>query len=243
MARHPVSRRVHKQTAEPDDVFVERVLATSLWARKNSRILTIGAVVLVVAAVAFAVIRSTRASDRARAAIEINSLRQAVQAGNPALAIRDIQSFLASYGGTPSAHEARLLLAQAHLQANQPQEAAEAVRGEAADLDEPVGVQAAFLLGTAYENMNDYDRAEATYLRIASDAPFDYQRVQGLENAARVRVERGNATGAAGLYDRLIAMLPEASPERGVYEMRKAEALALGNRPAGEPAASGSTGN
>lgn len=231
MARHPVSRRVHKQTAEPDDVFVERVLATSLWARTHGKLLIIGAVVLVVAVVAFAVIRSTRANDRARAALEINALRQTVQAGNPALAIRDIQGFLTSYGDTPSGDEARLLLAQAYLQANQPQQAVDAVQGEAADLDEALGVQAAFLLGTAYENLNDYDRAEETYLRIADNAPFDYQSVQGLENAARVRVERGNAAGAAELYDRLIGMLPETSPERGVYELRKAEALALANRP------------
>jgi predicted negative regulator of RcsB-dependent stress response len=232
MARHPVSRRVHKQAAQPDDIFVERVLATSLWARTHGKFLIIGVVVLVVAVVAFAVIRSTRANDRARAALEINTLRQTAQSGNPAVAIRDIQSFLSSYGGTPAAAEARLLLAQAHLQANQPLQAVEAASGQANDLDEPLGVQAAFLLGTAYENQNEYDRAEETYLRVAEDAPFDYQRVQGLENAARVRVERGNAAGAGELYDRLIALLPETSPERGVYQMRKAEALALGNRPA-----------
>src|SRR5690606_29297440 len=159
--------------------------------------------------VAFAVMRSTRASDRARADLEINTLRQTAQAGNPAVAIRDIQAFLASYGSTPAAEEARLLLAQSYLEANQPQQAVDALRASAADVVEPLGVQAAFLMGAAYEAMNDYDGAERVYLRVADGAPFDFQRVQALEHAARVRIERGNATAAAELYDRLIAMLPE----------------------------------
>jgi predicted negative regulator of RcsB-dependent stress response len=233
MARHPVSRRVHRPPAQPDDIFVERVLATSIWARTHGKLIIAGAVVLVIAVIAFVVIRNTRANERAQAAIAMNAVRQSAQAGNPAVAIRDLQTFLSSYGDTPAGDEARLMLARAQLEANQPQQAVDAVAGEASDLGAPLGVQAAFLLGTAYENLNDYDQAEATYLRIGEGAPFDYQQAQGLENAARVRIERGNPAGAAELYDRLIALLPETSQERTIYEMRKAEALALANRPAG----------
>jgi predicted negative regulator of RcsB-dependent stress response len=231
MTRHPVSRRVHRQPTQPDDIFVDRVLETTVWARTHSRTLVIGGVVLVVGLAAFLWIRSSRAADRSAAATELTTLRQTVQAGNPAVAIRDLQTFLDRFGDTPAGPEARLMLARAYVQAGQGQQAIELLEGQARDLDEPLGTQAAFLLGSAYESLNRYDDAEQTYLRIGDAARFDFQQAQALENAARVRVERGNPAGAAELYDRLIALLPETSPERTVYEMRKAEALALANRP------------
>jgi predicted negative regulator of RcsB-dependent stress response len=232
MARHPVSRRVHRQPTAPDDVFVDRVLETTVWARTHARTLIIGAVLLVVALVAFVWIRASAAADSAAAATELTTLRQTVQGGNPAVAIRDLQSFLERFDDTPAAPEARLMLARAHLEAGQGQQAIDAIQADARALDEPLGTPAAFLLGSAYESLNRYDEAEQTYLRIADGARFDHEKILGLENAARVRVERGNPAGAAELYDRLMAILPETSPDRTVYEMRKAEALALASRPA-----------
>lgn len=232
MTRHPVSRRVHRQEVEADDVFVERVLETSAWASTHARSLIIGAAVVAVLLVSVLWIRSSRAADRAAAATELTTLRQTVQAGNPAVAIRDLQSFLDRFGGTPAAAEARLMLARAHLQAGQGQEAIDVIEPQARDLGEPLGPPAAFLLGSAYESLTRWDDAEQTYLRVADSAPFDFQKIQALENAARIRVERGQPSGAVELYDRLLGMLPATSPERSVYEMRKAEAGALANRPA-----------
>jgi tetratricopeptide (TPR) repeat protein len=231
MTRHPTSRRVHRQAAQPDDVFVERVLETSAWATTHARSLIIGAVVVLVLVVSVLWIRSSRAADLAAAATELTTLRQTVQAGNPAAAIRDLQTYVDRFGGTPAGAEARLLLAQSHLQAGQGQQAVNVIEQQARNLGEPLGTQAALLLGSAYESLNRWDDAEQTYLRIADGARFDYQKVQALENAARVRVERGEPAGAVELYDRLIALLPETSPERTVYEMRRAEAQALANRP------------
>jgi tetratricopeptide (TPR) repeat protein len=232
MTRHPVSRRVHRQETQPDDVFVERVLETSAWASTHARLLIIGAAVVAVLLVSVLWIRSSRAADRAASATELTTLRQTVQAGNPAVAIRDLQSFLDRFGGTPAGTEARLLLARAHLQAGQGQEAIDAVETQARDLTEPLGTPAAFLLGSAYESLTRWDDAEQTYLRIADAAPFDFQKIQALENAARIRIERGEPAGAVELYERLIGLLPVTSPERSVYEMRKAEAAALASRPA-----------
>ena len=47
---------------------------------------------------------------------------------------------------------------------------------------------------------------------------------EALERAAGLRMTRGNAAGAIELYDRALKTLPEGSPDRGVYEMRIAEA-------------------
>jgi tetratricopeptide (TPR) repeat protein len=231
MTRHPVSRRVHRQAAQPDDVFVERVLETSAWATQHARTLIIGAVVVVVLLVSVLWIRSSRAAERAAAATELTTLRQTALAGNPAVAIRDLQAYLDRFGDTPAGAEARLLLARAHLQAGQGQQAVDAIEAQARDLGDPLGPPAALLLGSAYESLNRWDDAEQTYLRIADAAPFEYQQIQALENAARIRIERGEPAGAVELYDRLMSELPETSPERSVYEMRKAEAEALANRP------------
>jgi hypothetical protein len=51
-----------------------------------------------------------------------------------------------------------------------------------------------------------------------------------LERAAALRLQQGNATGAAELYERAMKTLPEDSPERSVYQMRIAEVQASGAR-------------
>jgi predicted negative regulator of RcsB-dependent stress response len=234
MARHPASRRVHRRPSAPDDRFVEGVLESTAWAKTHARTLIIGGITVILLAVALLWWRTSRSALAESATTRLTTLRQTVQTGNPAVAIRDLEAFLQNFGSTAAADEARLLLASAQLEAGQPQPAVETVQELAVDLDQPMGPPAAFLLGAAYEALNQFDRAEEVYLRVGNDARFDYQQRQGIEHAARVRLENGNPAGAAELYDRLIAMLPDASPERAVFEMRRAEAQALAARPSAE---------
>lgn len=227
MARHPTARRTHREhAASDDDVFVEKVLETSVWARENRTPLTIVAVVAILLIAAAWYYRSYRQRIEDTAAIEILQVRQTAQSGNPALTIRDAQAFLDRFGTIPASTEARLVLGQAYLESNQPQQAIDAVSSLAGDLDSPSGVSAALLVAASHEAATRYDEAEQVLLRIARDARYDYQKISALDNAARIRLEQGNRAGAAELFTRILDMLPANSQDRPIFEMRRAEALA-----------------
>lgn len=226
MPRHPTARRIHRPPATSDDVFIERVLETSAWAKTHQRLLigvTVGIVLLLVLGLWY---RNYRSELRAAAATELTQIRQTLISGNDALAIRDLEGFLDRYGSTPSAPEARLLLAQALLQTNDHTRAGQVIESQTGDLDEPLGVASAFLLADAHEAGNRFEQAEQVLLRIADRARFTFQKERALDAVARIRLERGDAAGAVQAYDRLLEVLGTDSQERVIYEMRRAEAHA-----------------
>jgi predicted negative regulator of RcsB-dependent stress response len=226
MVRHPTARRVHRQETAPDDAFVAGVLEGSVWIRDNARLLVAAGLAVVLAVLGVLYYRSYTANLRDRAAQEILAIRQAADAGNPALAIRDTELFLANYGRTPSAREARLILGRLHLEAGQYQEAINAVQPLAGNLREPMGTAAAFLTAAAHEAATRYDDADRTYLRIAEGARHRFDQERALDAAARLRLERDDPAGAAALYERLLRLLPDNAPERSIFEFRLAEAQA-----------------
>lgn len=227
MTRHPTARRVHRQDSAPDDVFVARVLETSAWAKQNSRRLIIGGIVAAVVVIGLIYFVTTRRAEQAQAAAQLTQVRAVALSGNNQLAIRELEQFLSRFGGTPSADEARLLLGRAYLEVGQVQQARETVEPLADDPSSGLGVNAAFLLANTYEAAQEPHRAEEIYLEIADEARFLFQRQDGLDNAARIRLQRGDAAGAAELYERLLDITPANNTERPIFELRLGEARAL----------------
>lgn len=227
MTRHPTARRVHRQDSAPDDVFVAGVLETSAWAKQNSRMLVIGGIVAAVVILGTIFFITNRRSQTAQAASQLTQVRAVALSGNNQLAIRELEQFLSNYGGTPSGDEARLMLGSAYLQAGQAQQAQEVVQPVADDLGSGLGVNAAMLLASTYEAAQEPHRAEEVYLEVAEDARFLFQRQDALDNAARIRLQRGDAAGAAELYQRLLDITPESNTERPIFELRLGEARVL----------------
>ncbi|MBI4410736.1 MAG: tetratricopeptide repeat protein [Gemmatimonadetes bacterium] len=232
MPKHPTAARVHKE-ASPDDAFIARVLETTAWARTHSRTLVIGGAVFVLAIAAVLYYRNYRSALREQSAVELLRVRQTAASGNIALARRDLETFIQRFSGTPSADEARLMLATVQLEMAQPDSAARTVGPLADDLDEPLGTSAAFLLAAAYEAQNKSGQAEATYLRIADEAEMPFERREALDAVGRLRLEGGNAAGAVQVYEQLVREAPEDTGERSLYEMRLAEARARATAPSG----------
>ncbi|HEX7090213.1 MAG TPA: tetratricopeptide repeat protein [Longimicrobiales bacterium] len=224
-ARHPVARRIHRDKAE-DDAFIARVLELTVWARNHSRAITVAVIVLVAAVALGIYYRNSRAAIANRATAELAQLYQTAASGNRAVAIREIESFVNRFGSASAAREGRVLLGQLHLEEGHAEQAIEALSPVAEDLDDPLGAPAALLLGAAYEAAGRSGEAERVYLRIADQARFPFQRHDALYAAARIRQDRGDYAGAVALYDRLLGLLPADAPERGIYEMRRAEAAA-----------------
>jgi predicted negative regulator of RcsB-dependent stress response len=218
--KHPGAGRVHRERHD-EDVFVESVLEGSVWAKQHGRTVLIGGIVVFVLLAGGIYYKNYRTQVNDKAAAQLNQVRQTVLSGNKQLAVNDLKTFVAQFGNTTAGAEGRTMLAQMYLSLNQPQEAITAIEPIADDVE---GSPAAtFLLAGAYEAMNQADKAEQQYLKIADDARFGFEKREALERAARLRVAKGNSAGAIELYDRAMNTLPDDSPDRSIYEMRIAE--------------------
>ena len=226
MTRHPTARRVHRQSAEPDDAFVAGVLETSAWARENSRKIITGGIILALIIIGLIVFMTNRRQKEQQSVVELTQVRAVAMSGNAELAINDLRQFLDRFGGTRAADEARLLLAGAYLQAGQQQNAIGAVSGLADDVDTDIGVNAALLTAAAHEAAGNSTEAERVLARVAEDARFLFQRQDALDNIGRLRMQRGDVAGAVQTYERLLEITPVNAPERQVYELRLGEARA-----------------
>ena len=222
MVRHPTARRVHRTTSE-DDAFVTGVLETTAWAKTHGTRLLVGVIAFVLVVAGLLWYRNYSRALEERAASELGTVRATVQSGNYALARQDLEQFIGRFGGTDAADEARLMLGQVYLETSEPQQAISTLQ-PIANPGKPLGVNAAFLLATAYEAANQPTEAERTYLEIADKARFDYQKQDALDRAARLRLEQGNTAGAIELYERIIGMFgEEPSPDKSLFQMRLAE--------------------
>jgi predicted negative regulator of RcsB-dependent stress response len=225
--RHPVQR--HRSAAPAaDDVFVEKTLVVSNWARQNRQALTLGGIGIAALLAGALYYANYRSNHIEQAAIELERVRQNVLVGDTAAATVELTQYLESFGNTPYAEEASLLLGELYLSRGQPDEAVEALE-EAADPSDPVGIQAAILMAKAREQQGDLEQAEQLYLRVADGADLDFQSFEALADAARLRQARGDAAGAAELYERILEDIDETAPLRSVYQMRLEEARAQAN--------------
>ena len=234
---HPAARRVHRATHD-EDKFVAGVLESSAWAQTHGRTLVIAGVLGVLLVVGGLWYRSNRVATRERAASELSQVRATVQSGNVQLAQQDLENYVRRFGSTPSGAEAKLMLAQLHLETNQPAKAIGVLEDLADDSDSPLGYGASLLLGAAHENNKQPAEAERVYLRVADDSRFAFQKREALDRAARLRLEQGNTAGAVQLYERILATFEDEKEEevnqqeKSVFEMRLAELKAAA--PAGK---------
>lgn len=227
MAKHPTSSRVHREDPHgPDDAFVSGIKNTFEWGRQNSRLLSVVLVIIAIAAVVGVWYVSQQRQLEAEAAARLGQVQQSVASGNAQLAVRDLEAYLDQFGGTRTADQARLVLASIYLDQDRVPDALEALGDLPDDLDEPFGLPAARLQAAAFEEAGNDDQAASTYLRIADNARFDYERREALADAARIRMQNGEPDVAASLYQRVLDMLDEDEAEHGYYQIWLAEAQA-----------------
>lgn len=233
MAAQSVASRSRKvNPSGSDDVVLARAIQLSNWARANIRIIVAGAVLTALVVGGLLYWRVMQEDRRERAAAAFMQVEATVSSGNVALAARDLEGFIASYGGTDYATEARLLLARVRLQEGQPAQAVEVLAAVDAGAGEGVlGTQAALLRAAAQQAAGQTEQAVQTYLSVAEQAELPYQRQEALQAAAMLRAQAGDHAGAAELYGRLVESTEEGSVERSLYQMRLAEAEAQAAAP------------
>jgi len=222
--RHPGQRRAVTEREELDeDIFVARILEIGNWLKSNQQIMTIGIVVLVIATASLLYYRNYRATLTDQAANQLEQIHQSVALGDQGGAKDALILFVDRFASTPYAGEARMLLGEIYLATGESEQALAVLEPMAESPRDPLDLQAASLLGAAYEQQGRWADAEATYLRIADRSELDFQVRDALASAARIRASRGNVSGAAELYRRILEALDENAPDRGTWEMRLAE--------------------
>lgn len=222
--RHPGQRRRASERPEhEDDVFVAKILEIGNWAKNNQQVLTVLGIVAVLAVVAGLYYRNYRTTLVQQAANQLEQIQQSVALQDTQGAKDQLVVFLDRFENTPYAGEARMLLGELYLDSGDPQQAIAVLEPMASSPRDPLELQAASLLGVAYEQDKRWDDAEAVYLRIADRSELDFQVRDALAAAARIREQRGNDAGAAELYRRILANMDANAQNRGLYEMRLAE--------------------
>ena len=222
--RHPASRRKPVEKHDEEDAFIEKVLEITAWSREHRQLLITSGILLAIAIASIAYYANYRIVVRNQAVNELEEIQQTLGLGDPESSIGRLNSFIARFGDSPYVLEARLVLGQIQLEAARPDEAITALAPAVRDLTEPVGVQATFLLATAYEQAQRPEDAEDLYLRIGDATSLDFHFENALGGAARIRAARGDFAGAAQLYQRILGTLDEGDPVYGLYQMRLAEA-------------------
>jgi predicted negative regulator of RcsB-dependent stress response len=232
MTRHSsATARRARTDSSFDDVFVARAFEASSWANRNRQKVTIAAVAFIVAILALIWYSHYRSTMADKATTELTRVRATVQSGNTQLAISDLQKYIDRFGGTKTADEARLMLAQQYLISSQPQKAVDIIKPAADNPGTAAGAQASLLLAQAYEAAKSSENAEKEYLALADKAPYLYMKQDALDNAARLNMQRDNPAGAADLLQRLLDITPETAPERDVFNLRLGEALIAAGKP------------
>jgi predicted negative regulator of RcsB-dependent stress response len=224
-SRHPSSRRRPEEKKEVvEDAFVDKTLEVVRWSKANSQILLLGAIVLVVVFAGVFYYRSYRASVQEQAVAQLEQVHSIVSFGERESAKAELYQYLERFEGTSYALEARLMLGQVLLESDESEEAVEVLAPAVRVMErDPLGIQAAFLMAAAYEELDRIEEAERLLLRVARAAELSFQVREALSTAARLREGAGNFAGATQLYEQLLDTLEEGDPNRSYWEMRLAE--------------------
>ncbi|MDT8340986.1 MAG: tetratricopeptide repeat protein [Longimicrobiales bacterium] len=220
------SKGSSRKPADSDDAFIAGVLELGHWARANQKKLIGFGVALAVVLVVTVSYASQRERQMQEAGVQLERIQTTLAVGDPDAAKVGLSQYLEQFGNTPYAGEAALLLAELYLETEQPELALRALERVSLGVRDPLGPQALTLRGRAQEMAGALQEAEATYLTIARDASMSFERRAARRDAARMREARGDYAGAAELYREVLADLETGDPERGLVEMRLAEAEA-----------------
>jgi predicted negative regulator of RcsB-dependent stress response len=181
------------------------------WTKINSKALTAGAVVVLVAAGGFWFYQRSQQIQAANAQKALLNAKQSLSAGNLQLAQTDLQNVYSRYGSTEAGVEAAMLLAQVQYDAGKPQDAVTM-------LDKVAGTRAASsvegtvrsLEGDGYAQMGKLTDAAKQYEAAASATTFENEKAFYAAKAARTYQAAGDTAKARQIWQAL-ATTPNGS--------------------------------
>ena len=221
--RRPSPSRSSSSRGGSDDAFTAGVLEFVGWVRQNTVVVAVGGVAIVLVVVGGLYWFSERSERMDLAASELEQIQQMVMFESPGEARQRVQQYLDQFDGTPYAVEARLLLAELHLDDNEVDQAISVLQVVAPDYRSALGVQATFLLGVALEEADRWSEAAELYAELHERAEYTFQRYEAGEGLARAQLAAGDTTAALETYESILEGLGGDHPDRSRIEMRIAE--------------------
>jgi predicted negative regulator of RcsB-dependent stress response len=177
------------------------------WVIQHRKAVTWGALILLLAAGAFAWnFISTRQSERV-ASQQLSSARFALESKNYALAASELSRIAENYSGSRSADEASILLAQTRLAQGQSQQAIDVLKQFAPKASADYRSQAYGLLGAAYENVGHPKEAAEAYEEASKNGRLPFERAQFLSDAGRSWLAARDTGRAVAAYQEIVSKL------------------------------------
>jgi predicted negative regulator of RcsB-dependent stress response len=217
-----------QQTIETDSAKTQTF---SEWLQVNTKAVSIGAAVVVVAAAGYWFYMRSGELKRLNAERGLNQAKQSLAAGNPALAQTDLQRVAARYRGTPAGSQAAMLLAQLEYDQGKYAEGIKVL--EPYQTSSAAGPNEAAVWSLTADGQLTLGKpadAASSYQKAADATSLSGERSMYLAKAARSYAVAGKVPEARAIWERL-ATDPDAVTFRNEAEIRLGELTA---RPAGK---------
>lgn len=201
------------------------------WLQANTRLVRIGAAVVVVAAAGYWFYLRSAEIKRLNAERGLNQAKQSLSAGNAALAQNDLQRVATRYKGTPAGSQAAMLLAQLHYDQGKYEEGIKVLEphvvGDAAGPNTPAIWS---LTGDGQTGLGKPADAASSYQKAADATALVGEKAIYLAKTGRALMAAGKDAEARALWEKLVND-PNALPVRNEAEIRLGE---LSAQPAGK---------
>jgi predicted negative regulator of RcsB-dependent stress response len=190
---------------EADSSVADRAQTVLDWTRVNSKWVTTGAVVIVVAAVGYWFYQRSKQIEATNAERALNNARQSMESGNMPLAQKDLQTVFSKYESTTAGVEAAMLLAQIDYDTGKYQDGI-SVLDKAAGSSAANGVQATIksLQGDGYAQMHKLKEAGQAYEQAAGSTSLEMERAFQLAKAARAYGDGGDTAKARQIWTNIL---------------------------------------
>lgn len=201
------------------------------WFQRNSRYVSIGAGLVVVAGLGLWFYGRSAQIKRLNAERGLNQAKQSLAAGNAALATTDLQRVATRYEGTASGAQAAMLLAQLNYQQGKFAEGIQALQPYDSEGSAGENLPAVLaLMADGLASQGKHDEAVATYRRAAEETELPGPKAMYMAQAARTLMAAGKNDQAKAIWEDL-AKDPKAAAVHNEATIRLGE---LTVQPAGK---------
>jgi predicted negative regulator of RcsB-dependent stress response len=196
------------------------------WVQKNSRLVGIGAALVVVGALGFWFYMRSGEIKRQNAERGLTQAKQSLAAGNPALAQTDLERVASRYRGTSAGAQSAMMLAQLHYDAGRFADGVQVLDPYQTESAAGANLAAVWsLTADGYMGQNNADGAATAYQRAAEATSLPGESALYEAKSARALMVAGKLDQARAVWQRLLDD-PEAVNVHSEAEIRLGELTA-----------------
>lgn len=192
-------------STQPESAAADRAQTFIDWTRINSKALTAGAAIVVVAAAGYWFYMRSQQIQAGNAEKALLQAKQSVTAGNMALAQSDLQKVFSRYESTSAGVEAALLLSQIDFDSGKYQDGIsrlQKVAGSSAASGSESTIRS--LEGDGYAQMGKLAEAAKAYESAVSASSLENEKSYNASKAARTYQTAGDTAKARAIWTAIL---------------------------------------